>query len=468
MKNKVFLFFCLVALLGCSNNKPKDNAEKIKELTGKEYLKKYGDTLSLEEAIEIAKERNLDLRIKSLEREIAHLDRNIAFGNFLPSINLMGGYTRLDNPIDINVDTSSISNILTGFGLNMSSSMSSRVVDKSFYTYGITAQVPIFVPSTWYLYAARKKGEEVHELIENLAKKMITLQIMGEYYYILALQSENKTLINEVNSAKELEKKIKVSLKVEAVLPWQYDKAVVFRKSKEYALNENKKDLLIAKMNFLKSLNLNPLTDIQLEKINETEDLKVLSMEDCVYEALSGNETLQITKISKNINKDIKKIAITNFLPKIILSGGYMNNSNDIFADPSFLYGNVSGVLSIFNGFRNINEYKKAVRKEKIGELKLEKEFMTTMVETIKAYKNYQNAKELKNISALNYKAAMGELHQKTAEKRVEMIGEEEYYQALANFDNALTMKNKADFNYEMAKGSLKIAMGRDPFKEER
>ena len=40
--------------------------------------------------------------------------------------------------------------------------------------------------------------------------------------------------------------------------------------------------------------------------------------------------------------KNLKKIAITNFLPKIVLGGGYINNSNHTLADPDFLFGNVS------------------------------------------------------------------------------------------------------------------------------
>lgn len=481
MKKKIVVLLCFLSLAGCTNNKPKESAQKIKELTGKEYLKKYGDTLSLEEAIEIAKERNLDLKVKGLEREIATLDRNIAFGNFLPSINVMGGYTQLNGGIDINVDTSSIAagvNKVVHSGMlplppavadkiSVPNSVSSRVVDKSFYTYGVSAQIPIFVPSTWYLYAARKKGEKISKLIEDLADKMIELQTMGEYYYILALESEQKTLENEVKSAKELEKKVKVSLKVEAVLPWQYDKAQAFRKSKEFALNENKKDLLIAKMNFMKNLDLNPLDDVILEDTQISKE-SVGTMEECIYEAISGNEVLKISELGKGVSKDIKKIAITNFLPKIILGGGYVKNSNDILADPSFLHGEVSGIISIFNGFKNINEYKKSVRREKISELKLEKEFMTTIVETAKAYENYKLAKELNDIADLNLKAAKGELHQKTIEKKVEVIGEEEYYTALASYDKALSMQKEAEFNYHMALGSLKIAMGKSPFKEEK
>ena len=40
------------------------------------------------------------------------------------------------------------------------SSLETKLIDESFYTTGVAAQIPIFVPSTWYLYSARQKGEE--------------------------------------------------------------------------------------------------------------------------------------------------------------------------------------------------------------------------------------------------------------------------------------------------------------------
>ncbi len=471
MKKKVFILFCLMFLFGCSNSQPKEPVEKIAALTGKDYLTQYGETLSLDEAVNIARERNLDLRVKSIEREIASLNKNIAFGNFLPSINIMGSYTQLDNEIKLDVDTSALSKAippqLSAMGISIPSSMSSRFVDKSFYTYGVSAQIPIFVPSTWYLYSAMKKGEKISEFAEQLADKMIQLQVMGEYYYILALESEQKALTNDLKSAKELEKKVKISLKVEAVLPWELKKAQAFVKAKEFSLNENKRDLETAKMNFMRTLNLNPLDE---DKLNLDEEIlfpeNLPPMEDCIYEAIAGNEMLKITETGKEASRDVKKIAVANFLPKIILGGGYLNNSNEILSSPDFLYGNVTGVLSIFNGFKNINEYKKAVRKEKIAELKLEKEFMTTIIETAKAYKNVEKAEEMRYISSLNFQAETGRLHQKKAERSVDMIGDEEYFAALSSYEAALAMKKKADFQYAMALGSLKIAMGRSPFKE--
>lgn len=466
MRKKFLIIFCLMVLAGCSNTKPKEPEERFTALAGREYLEKYGKTISLDEAVEIAKERNLDLKVKSLEREIAALDRKIAFGNFLPSINVMGGYTKLDDNIDLDVDTSSMANSIPPiFSLSLPTSMNSRFVDKSFYTFGVSAQIPVFVPSTWYLYSARKKGEKISGLVEDFAEKMLKLQVMGEYYYILALQSERTALENELKSAKELENKVKISLKVEAVLPWEYEKTKAFVKMKEYALNENERDLKNTKMRFMRTLNLNPLEDIELEdEIIFPEEIP--SMEDCIYSAVSGNEILKIAETGKDITNDMKKIAVTNFLPKIILRGGYINNSNEILSDPDFLYGNVTGVLSIFNGFKNVNEYKKAVRREKIGELKLEKEFMTVVVETAKAYRNLEKVRELQEIANLNFKGEKGHLHQKRAERKVDMIGDEEYFRAVSSYESAFAMKKKADFQYAMALGSLKIAMGQDPFKE--
>ena len=308
-----------------------------------------------------------------------------------------------------------------------------------------------------------KKGEKISELAENLTDKMIQLQIMGEYFYILALQSERDYLVNQLNSAKEIEKKARISLKVQGILPWELDKAKTLVKARELSLNNNERDLKIAKMNLMKSLNLNPLDDIVIEDISITQK-EIPTLEDCIYEAISQNEILKISDTASGVSSDIKKIAISNFLPKVILGGGYIENNNDIFLDSSVGFGNISGVLSIFNGFKNINEYKKAVRRENISQMKVEKEFLTVIIETSRAYNNVEKARELCEIADLNYKAESGRIKQKNSEKKVGMIGEDEYLSSLSSYDEAFSMKKKADFQYQMALGALSIAMGKNPF----
>lgn len=464
MKIKNFLFLFFLFLVGCSSNQVKeDRFVTVQE--EREYLEKYGEELSLEEVLTIARERNLDLRIKELEREIATLDKKIAFGNFLPSITLGGTYVKMDDDIDLEMGVDLPSIALPGLGtISLPSSLETKLIDESFYTAGVVAQIPIFVPSTWYLYSARQKGEDISKLAESFADKMLQLQVMSEYFYILALESEKETLINNLKSSQELERKVEISLKVEGVLEWELQKAKALVESQKIALDKNSRELKIAKMNLKRTLNLNMQEDIKLEKI-ETSTVELPELEECIYRALNGNEILQITEKGKEINEDLKKIAITNFLPKIVLGGGYVSTSNQTLADPDFLFGNVSGVISVFNGFKNINEYKKAVRREKIGELNLEKQFMTTVLEVTKAYENVKTTQELWNMAKLNYEAETGKLRQRSAERRVEMIGDEEYYKALAEYNEALSLKEKVQYQYEMALGALSIAMGEAPLE---
>ena len=81
-------------------------------------------------------------------------------------------------------------------------------------------------------------------------------------------------------------------------------------------------------MNFLKILNLSPM--IYTDVVFDDEIIfpeKLPSMErKRIYEAVAGNQILQITETGKSIiSTDIKKIAVTNFLPKkIIFGGGYI------------------------------------------------------------------------------------------------------------------------------------------------
>lgn len=473
MKLKIFfLFFLSLLNFSCTNREISPN-EKIEKLTEVDSLKEYGKTISLKEALEIAKKRNLTLKIKELEREISTVDKNIAFGNFLPSINLVGSYSRLNEDLNIDFDISPLTESLgaafssmgqsaIGSQLASQKTMSSTLIEKNSYTYGVSAQLPIFVPSYWYLYSARKNGEDISKLIESLSNKMIDLQITSQYFYILTLESQENYLKDEIKAIEETKKRAKISLKVEAIMPWEYEKALVLLKYKKYNLKENERNLKIAKMNLLKSLNINPLDDIKLDPFVFKKQ-SFPNLEKCILNSIGNNEFLKINNLNVDISNDVKKIAISNFLPKIVLSGGYVNNSNKLLSDPDFLSANVSGIISLFNGFKNINEYKKAVKKEKIANLNLEKEFMKTIIETTNAYYNLNKIDELLEIANLNFKAEKGKLKQAKAELSVGTISEEEYFSSLASYNQSLTNVKKLEFNYNLALSSLNITMGQNP-----
>ena len=111
--------------------------------------------------------------------------------------------------------------------------LTSRMVDKDFTNYALSAQLPIFVPATWFLYSAREKGENISLYTENLTKKMIKLKVISEYYYTLALASEKNVLEKEYAYAQKLNKNAKLALKTGSILKWQEEETELLVKQKE-------------------------------------------------------------------------------------------------------------------------------------------------------------------------------------------------------------------------------------------
>ena len=463
MKNLILIVYSIL-IAGCSAINASDkNAElfdnlSLKEKESKEYIKQYNNILTLERALKISVDRNLDLKVKIIEEEIAKLDKRIAFGNFLPKISLGYSYTMLNSKVMGEALDTGIST-MSGFP----AALEGRLLDKSFSFFNVNVQIPIFVPSTWFLYSARQKGENISVLTRELTEKMIKLQTIGEYYYILALESEREYLSKELASAQELNKNAKVALETESILKWEYEGTEQMIKMKEHALKQNERDLQSAKISLMNNLNLYPFLDIQLQKPSPFTENNI-SMEEAVYESLKNSDFIKIRDTAVDMNEDAVKIAVTNFLPKIILTGGYINTNNEALADPDFFMGTLGGFFSIFNGFQNVNEYKKARKNQEIAFIRKEQEIMKVIFETVNAYNMLESSKEERDIASKNYIVNKGRFEQKKAEKEVGAIDNWEYIKALADYEQALSIKEKTEYKHQISLSSLNMLMGKSIF----
>ena len=102
---RFIIIFSSILLVSCSSlDNEKKQQIRMKSLADKEsesklYLQQYNNKLSLDRAIQLSVDRNLTLKTKAIEQEIAKLDKRIAFGNFLPKISLGYSYTMLNDKI---------------------------------------------------------------------------------------------------------------------------------------------------------------------------------------------------------------------------------------------------------------------------------------------------------------------------------------------------------------------------------
>lgn len=463
--NKLLIIISSILLVSCSSlDSEKKQAIRMKSLADKEneskkYFQQYNNTLTLDRAIQLSVERNLTLKTKTIEQEIAKLDRKIAFGNFLPKISLGYSYTMLNDKIMGETRDTALP-----IPLPIPLGLETRLVDKNLSLFSVNAQMPIFVPATWFLYSARQKGENISSLTRDLTEKMIKLQTIGQYHYILALESEKEYLKQELESAKEFNKSAKIALEAEAILPWEYEGTEQIVQMREYALKQNARDLQSAKMSLMNNLDMYPLLDFQLEKPQYNEDVKIPTLEETIYEALKNSELIQIREGAEDISKDVTKIAISNFLPKIVLTGGYFNTSNAALTDPDFFMGTLGGMFSIFNGFQNVNEYKKARKNQEIAFIKREEEIMKVIFETVNAYNSLESSREEREIALKNFAVNTGRFNQKKLEKETDSIDNWEYIQGVAEYEKALSLKEKAEYKYRVSLATLNMLTGKDIF----
>lgn len=458
MIKRVVIILCFGILGACSwkNSFSADSLiQSDQETVRTQLAEKYHNTLNLEQAVSLAKERNLDLQIARIKQETAQIDKQIAIGNLLPQVNILADYTKNYDQLHLNFPAKAL-----GFPRNLAI----PVLDGSFHAWSLNAQLPVFVPSLWFLVSARDKGADLQTLLTSLSEKLITLSVMSEYFYLLSLKDEENALQNEKLSARELARQAEISLRTESILPWEFEEANAYFLSRELALQQNKREQETAYYHVLQSLHV-PF-DVQLTFLPPEKELFTLpSLEDCVLQALEHNEKWKISALSLQIRTDVKRSAISEFLPKIVLGGNMLNFDNNLLLEDNAGFFSIFGLLSIFNGFKTVNEYRKALLQEKIAEIELVKEYWTLITETYSAYHNTQNTQELFAVAKTNLQAMQGKFKQKKAEYKHESIDLKEYYGALKEYHEAISFYEKAYFQYRLAVGTLAIAMGKNPYR---
>lgn len=455
-KNYCLAIFSTLLIWGCSSAdygkiRVEEN-EKLakKEVESQEILKKYGNSLSLQEAIEIGEERNSNLKISRIQKEIAKLDRDIAFGNFLPKITAGGSYNQFNDGIYAKT---------VGVDLPFSMELETRIVDKNFYAGGVSATLPIFTPTAWYLYEARKKGMDISGEIEEFQRKKMRVEIINAYYHVAALESERSYLGKEIERARELTKNSKAALETESLMEWEFEQSQQFLKSREYALNKNSRELSEAKMQLLKLLDLHPMVGVEIENKENFQE-KDLELERIIESSLINNSLLKIEDISHGIGEDKVKMAVAAFLPNIAVTGGYSRNNNSAIVDPTVINGSLMGAVSLFNGFQNINSYRKSKKELEISEIKREDAAAKIILESVNAFNLYEEIRENLELAEKNYSIAKKKLRQRELEREAEMINEEELLQTYAEYERAFSLKKNCEYKYQIVLAVIEMITG--------
>ncbi len=443
---------CLAVLLFLSScaSKNQDNIRKenadlfINELNNRtENQLENKNKFTLSDCIQIAEKNSLKIKSAEIQNRISRLERKISFSNFLPKIDLEATY--------LIGKYKPTQNMGGGWG---------QVSDRHFNTSVISAQQSIFVPYSWFLYRILSKGEDISELVTERTRQLISLKVTGLFYRCLTLKKVAAGLKSAVKGDERLFSEINKYYKEGLVLKsdlMEVDASLTYRR---HLLSENNRLLDRSMSQLLETLGLDPFKKIVLLPEDKKEIILPL-LEDLVIEALLNRPEMKLQDRKYEIERDQVKIAITNFLPVVSAIGSFEHNTDSFLKYSSQWVGGATGVMSLFNGFANINKYKAAREKEKLSYVEREEACLMVMLQVQQAFQNVQSAEEIRVVAEKIVDAKKEKLREENARYKEGLIRVSELLKEVASADEAGADLFGAEYNYRVSLSALEDVTGR-------
>ncbi|MEO0266453.1 MAG: TolC family protein [candidate division WOR-3 bacterium] len=379
----LLIFLSSLMLISCSTlrseKKPLRSAEEVfEEVQNKEFgLEINTKSLSLDDCINVALKNNALIKSAEIEKKIAKLDKNIAFSSFLPQIT---AEYKL-----VTYDRQPMVSLFGPFPVAMQ--------DKTIRMADLYLQMPVFAPATWFLYDLRRKGVNISNLLYDYTCQMVALQTTVLYFQVFLLENLEKTLEAQLESAEKLKFQVQSFYEEGLVTQSQLEKVLLLVQLRQHDLSVCKQEIQKTKSKLNSVMGISPTQDITLE-FQDCIPIPEGGLEDWILECLKTHPRIKIDEERIKIANDQIKLAITQFLPLIGIFSQWEYTSNSFnFYSQSVMNG-LFGMLTIFNGFKNIEEYKKARLAKEKAFIEIEDTVLSLIVGILTAKLNLEKAME--------------------------------------------------------------------------
>jgi outer membrane protein TolC len=323
----------------------------------------------------------------------------------------------------------------------------------------INAQLAVFNPQTWFLYSAYKKGEDIQKLVAERVRQAIRLQITALYMACLSQETTGKAIETSVEQARSLVKQMEAFRREGLILKSDLDATNVFLTSQENNLINNQRLQKSTKAELMEAMGLSPLAYITLKGVPSFE-IADEELTDQIYKALINRPEMKISDRNVAIREDAVKIAIAGFFPVVGLFTEYTYNSNSYYYYENIWSYGVSGVLAVFDGFANIQEYKAAKQEREQAMVEREQQCLKIMLEVIKARDLLGKAQDIKALLTKQTDASRISLKEVQAQWNEGLITASDRLKAVSNNRTAEANLALADYQYQVAAASIIDVMG--------
>ena len=390
--------------------------------------------LSLDDCIRIAMTNNYEARKADLDRELYRIGKNVAFTAFLPNVAASAGYN--------------------------SYAKEPQMSEKQFGTAGVDIGLPIFMPSTWFLYAAARHGYASAGVAAHYVRQGIVMQTTANYYNVLVQQETIAAFESQLAAARETAARVQGLAEEGLIAKWEGDQARFAAELRESELNQARRQLAVLRGELLKGMGLSPAAAIELSGEAPDAAPPAGAVEDLVLKALEIHPELAIADRQVVIKEHEVRRAFCNFLPTISLFSNGSWTGNDLAAHSANWVTGFSGAWTLFDGLANVARYKAAKVDRQRSELERENTFLSIMVAVVAAEAAVRDAADVARVRQSAYDVAAAKWTDYDAKAREGLLPLSDALDARGAMDLAQVAMVQSRYQERIAIANLELAMG--------
>ena len=396
-----------------------------------------GKPLSLGDAIAIAMTNNYEIRKADLDAELARLGRKEAFSAFLPRVSIAAGYNNY--------------------------SKDPMVSSREFSTGEIDIAKPLFMPSTWFLYAAARHGSAAGQLSAHYTRQSIVLQTTRDYCDILVQQDLVRAYETQLEAALENASRVDGFAREGLATAWEGDQARYLAEARKVQLDQSRRRLDVLRATFMSHLGLPPDAQFTLAGDPPETDSGIAAgttLEEMVLGALETHPLLSIADRQVVAREHGVRQAFCDFLPTISVFGVRNWTGNEVMARSANWLSGFKGAWTVFEGFANVQRFKAAKVEREKAELDRENTFLNVIVNIVAADATWRDAADAAALSRRALEVADKKAEDYDAKSREGLIPLGDALDARAARDLAEVESVKTRYAERVARTALEFAAG--------
>ncbi|MEX6687576.1 TolC family protein [Danxiaibacter flavus] len=351
-------------------------------------------TLTLEHAIQTARENNKHIAKAELKKDIATQEVDIARDRQLPDLDFHTSYARITN--------------LTEFHNGYSNKEVIKAIP-DMYDATLSAKVPLYAGGR--IKTAIEKSNKEKELSTLQVEKTtndIEMDVIGTYLGIYKLMSVQQVINEQIKEEQKRLREVQALKRNGAVTKNEILRAELQLNNMQLSLITNQKNITVATHDLQTILNLSEEMTLELDTTNL---LQMPALEDA-YEAYLQKayqkEDMRIALKHQEIALAERKEVKGGFYPTVGLFGSYAYKYPDYMLFPPTPYLYSLGMIGVDVNFSISNLYKNkkkmTVANKHVAESQLETSILKDEI-TDKVFKEYQQLKEIKERIPVTEKA---------------------------------------------------------------